>query len=622
MQKEKLFEKIRSEDVVIWAGAGLSISSGFPSGYKLKEMIYDSLTPMLKQHIGLERSLMDFCEAVVDLNGNRNHLITQLRKIFLTAPPTPSDVHQKIAQIPHFRYIFTTNYDRLIEQAMTNATPITKENQIAYLENDGQTKIFKMHGDFSDPDSIVITTSDYNNMYVNGTLNNLIWNQAKAILATKTVLFLGYGVEDTNVLVLLDSISSALGNNRKEFYLVAPGMDELRKIQLDKRNIKYIDSTAETLIDELLNNIKANITFDLHSKKVSAETLGKFMENFECSPVLQSNGGNFEIVEIKTKAPAVMVGNIDILDKTKQAEFSSHLEENPLKPFVLKAKDLKPVIFSFSGILLDIMHSAEQIEITRMPTNQGFVEITFADGTEFQTYGSLFTGKLGLVINLKFTAGEITVKLNKKNEGILVNMESNHNNKCMDVRTEIEYFSFLTSVISGNSFTITTESGKIHNFSNGYKFEDLSEFKDMLEYFNDLKRIETFYQIKFKDFTIWQARKSKKKKDVLMALISEEELPLPLIGNVEIRSDNPLAPEIVSLFKVPGKKEYFECIINDNETFDLHGHQFDVGRKEITIEDAVCINIEDVQNGGNTLIIKSENSAGKIRYGKSEVMKT
>ncbi|WP_454880914.1 SIR2 family NAD-dependent protein deacylase [Sphingobacterium detergens] len=617
MLKEKLFEKIRSEDVIIWAGAGLSMSSGFPSGYGLKEILYNSLTEGEKKMVGTELSLMELSQAIVDIQGTRNHLVSQLYKIFKGKVGTIGSVHQKLAKIPHFKNIFTTNYDRLLEQAIDNSIAISNEHQIALLESNRGTRIFKMHGDLSDPNSLVITTSDYNAMFRDDKLNNALWGFAKALISTKTVLFLGYGVEDSNFQVLLDGITRALGGNRKEFFFVAPGISDLKQIQLKARNINYIDSTAETLIDELYENILANITSDLHEKKVSADTFGRFMDSHNCIPVLQTNGNSFEIVDIKTNGPIELAANIDFIDQKKVEEFEKHLVEFPSKPFVFNASEIKKLVFSYSGILLDIMRNAEQIEFSRIPTTQGFVEIRFEDGQEFFLYGAIYSRKGSMDVIVKLVSGELTIKLTQKNDGYLVNFHIEHFANCKDVRSEIEFFSFVTTALQKKAFTITTESGKVHTFQ-GSDFKKVTEFDRMLQYFQDLKLIENFFDIRFQNFTISEARKSAHERDVLLSMINDEFLAYPLKENVDITTDKPLSKKVVEHFKIPEEKQYFKCVIVDNEKLTLLGKEFNIGKKEMEIPDATCMNLDEVHSGSNRLILKSEKGVGRIRYRKNE----
>src|ERR1700733_9378037 len=131
MNPESIFELIRSEEAVLWAGSGLSIYAGYPSGVALCETIYDSLSPREKNDIPKNLALPELAEQYVRLKGNkRDDLNMLLRKIFMKKP-CASHVHQTLAKIPHIKTIITTNYDRLFELAYGDKMlPIIRESDL------------------------------------------------------------------------------------------------------------------------------------------------------------------------------------------------------------------------------------------------------------------------------------------------------------------------------------------------------------------------------------------------------------------------------------------------------------------------------------------------------------
>ena len=69
MHVDKLYELVRRENAILWAGSGLSLYAGYPNGQRLNEIIYNSLTPAEKSEIPAEMSLMDMTEQYVRLKG-------------------------------------------------------------------------------------------------------------------------------------------------------------------------------------------------------------------------------------------------------------------------------------------------------------------------------------------------------------------------------------------------------------------------------------------------------------------------------------------------------------------------------------------------------------------------
>ena len=76
MHKENLFNLIRNEEVVIWAGAGLSLYAGYPSGKTLGEVLYSNLSESEKNIINPNSTLPDLAEEIYRIKGgNKNYII-------------------------------------------------------------------------------------------------------------------------------------------------------------------------------------------------------------------------------------------------------------------------------------------------------------------------------------------------------------------------------------------------------------------------------------------------------------------------------------------------------------------------------------------------------------------
>src|SRR5690606_18092281 len=109
----ELFKLIRDEQVCLWVGAGSSLYAGYPSANGLKVRIQQELDE-LNVHSGKE--LIDIAEAFVTKRG-RKELQGLIVKIF-SIEPKDTTYHNILAKIPHFNSIITTNYDKLIENAI------------------------------------------------------------------------------------------------------------------------------------------------------------------------------------------------------------------------------------------------------------------------------------------------------------------------------------------------------------------------------------------------------------------------------------------------------------------------------------------------------------------------
>src|SRR5436305_13164304 len=116
-----------------------------------------------------------------------------------------SKIHELVVTLD-FPIVYTTNYDRNIEAAfeahgrdyvkVANARAIAKTR-------DGVTQIVKLHAEFDDDDSLVITETDYfNRLAFDAPLDVKFQSDALG----KTVLFIGYSMTDLNIRLLLHKL--------------------------------------------------------------------------------------------------------------------------------------------------------------------------------------------------------------------------------------------------------------------------------------------------------------------------------------------------------------------------------------------------------------------------------
>ncbi|WP_071458456.1 SIR2 family NAD-dependent protein deacylase [Bacillus massilinigeriensis] len=254
MSFERLVERVRGNDVVLWVGAGFSLYAGMPSANTLRDLIIDSCTE--DEKIFFEnKSLGEVANTFVELrNGSRNELHKLLQDV-IDIEPTSIWSHQLIAEIPQIDLIVTTNYDKLFEEAYgRDISPIITDIHLPLATK--RTKLFKIHGDINIPESIVITSSDYTDFFRNQ--DKPLWNKIKTLIAEKTVIFLGYSLSDQNINYLFENVISDMGSFQKEPYLIAPKLPSHTKNRLTQKGIHYIDMNGEEFTEKLHSEVKKN----------------------------------------------------------------------------------------------------------------------------------------------------------------------------------------------------------------------------------------------------------------------------------------------------------------------------------------------------------------------------
>ncbi len=282
---EKLIKLVRKEKVSLFIGSGFSIEAGVPSVTTLKELILQELENDEQRQEHKDDSLDVLSEYYVEENclGSRNELISLMKKAFEFEPQCMDD-HKMLASIPHFKTLFTTNYDTLLEDSYPENERNIVRNDVDCTYTDKRTTIYKVHGDFTAPDDVVITTSDYNKFKKASWPNQLMWNDVFSEFLKKHILFIGYSLSDDNVIEIISRISKRVGKNRKQMFLIAPSIKQSHKKKLDKMGVKYYEAVASDFLKELNTSLLENISDDFRHQEVSPETFAIFCHNHKYDP--------------------------------------------------------------------------------------------------------------------------------------------------------------------------------------------------------------------------------------------------------------------------------------------------------------------------------------------------
>ena len=166
----------------------------------------------------------------------------------------PSPMLRALAQLD-FPVVITTNYDQLFEIALRDAgkqprvaiyTPKLEET-IDYRKPTAQSPIvFKIHGDISRPETLVITDEDYIDFVLrmsNKEPYDPLPRRLKVYLTDWTTLFVGYSLLDYNLRLLFKTLRWKIDNaNLPDMYSVDFEPDPLimNVWQSQRRYLKFI----------------------------------------------------------------------------------------------------------------------------------------------------------------------------------------------------------------------------------------------------------------------------------------------------------------------------------------------------------------------------------------------
>ncbi len=170
---DALVENINAGLCVPWCGAGVSFASGLPSWSALAhgfietcvengvgEAEAEELRDLAQR--GLFDDIIEFVRGFLG-EGEYRQVLSKL----LGGPAQPSDIHRHIVSLP-VPAVFTTNYDRLLEQALIEETgkmpTVYTSQEATNLWLQFATKrhfLLKVHGDITRLDTVILTSRDY-----------------------------------------------------------------------------------------------------------------------------------------------------------------------------------------------------------------------------------------------------------------------------------------------------------------------------------------------------------------------------------------------------------------------------------------------------------------------------
>jgi len=620
--KTNLFELISKEDVVLWIGAGLSLYAGYPSGRELKDIIFDKLKEEEKQNIDKNASLPDFTEDIYLRRGeDKNFLIDVITNTF-SVDAKSTEYHDKLAGIPHFKTIITTNYDKLIEDAYGNkAQKFLSSKDLVNIDNK-KVHIFKAHGDFSALDSIVLTKSDYSNFFKEDKKNTTYWSNIKAKMSTSSVLFLGYNYEDSNITTIFDKIIEELSFDHKDCFLVAPKMEDYRVKALEKKKIYYIDSTAENFIDELIDYIENNIVKDFENNNVSAESLKDFALNKDVIMDLNSNGKEYKISSfrganenVKSEVKFSLKGDKDIFSKYK--DFASG---KSFGKFVLTGNQIQDFDVHCGNIRAIASNEISSITLKSIPTSKQITDIVFDDGFELNNISTKIYGSKHLIkFELDLISADISIELFISKSTGRVNYE--HKAICKNVRSEIELFTFLLNIASEKKATIFLEKGKIGPLNFNKEVDMLAMANVYLQYFKGLKIIENYFKIRFTNFEFC----SIDREDILdviyvMKVINGEDIITDCIDDYEITFNEEQFESLKQIFE-KGEFKGSALLEVKKQECTIHNIKIDLGYNKTEILEPVIRNIKSVlSKEDNFALMYSKVNKVKVSFSKDEYL--
>jgi hypothetical protein len=289
-------DDIADGGAAIFAGAGLSVPSGFVN--------WTDLLREIAAELGLDVDRESSLVAVAQYHFNERRNRTRINQKIIdefSAGHSVNENHEILARLPIATY-WTTNYDRMIETALTAAGKVVDvKHSVEHLKTmlRGRTAVvYKMHGDVSAPDQAVLTKDDYEGYFRE---RELFVTALTGDLVSKTMLFVGFSFTDPNIDYVMSRIRVVLRGRTKQHYCilrreVRRAREKLSNFQYRRRQQDYfVKDLARIGIHALMVENYADVTRILQAIETRYRTRTVFISGsaHDFEPWLPDDAGTF-----------------------------------------------------------------------------------------------------------------------------------------------------------------------------------------------------------------------------------------------------------------------------------------------------------------------------------------
>lgn len=604
-QMNALIEQIRKERVVLFLGSGFSLKAGAPSASAICESLKSKLTK--DEQDSLNGNQLDYVSNEFEQMRDRDTLIQTLKKAFTFAP---KDLCNQVAltQIPHFETIITTNYDTLLEDTYGDNCVVVRSAQDCINLPSNKVRIYKIHGDFSATENLIITKNDYRKYFAENSDNSL-WKLVQSFLLTKDVLFIGYSLEDDNVFTMLENIQKDTNQHKENVFLVSPSVIKSKQNKLASLNVKYVDSRAEDFFPMLIQSLNKNIIKDLQRKWVSAETASRYctLHNIQLTTKVlptENKVEKFELTGDKNLLQMHLSTRLDIVDAITRRDYSLFTDTLPsvlnIKGIPVKqisSENMSNFNFEVNGISLYDKNDISAIYVlprySTISTNIKIPAIGFNSDVTIQAYQD------GQIVRctLQTEIYDINATLSAKddNSAFALHFNISFTEKYTNNSEALKWIGFLIAIFDGKEIHIDKLNQTFHgniceedvNFFNGYK-----------QYYQNISEIESLSNSMFDEYNNYTEQNLTHSKYVLCYLKH-----LPLIKPTPNGTDFTCSAINHSQSELPPVQGNY-CILlpqKNNQEFVVNGRVYKIPYQNAFMRNCTLLSIENKDN--NTALL-------------------
>lgn len=222
------------DDAALFIGSGVSLWSGLPSWHTFIRTLIDYAAES-GMKVGMAQSALHdgrLADAADALEISPLEIANLLRTKLGFTTSKPHLIHGLITQLGPTRFI-TTNYDTLLEQQLglegklANFRSVTSSRvaeMADILKASADNFIFKAHGDINDAETMIVSARDYERVMLGS--RNIIRRGLEMLLVSRPILFIGYGLRDPDLNLILRSLTDTFAGNIHHLYAIVGNVSD------------------------------------------------------------------------------------------------------------------------------------------------------------------------------------------------------------------------------------------------------------------------------------------------------------------------------------------------------------------------------------------------------------
>lgn len=207
--------------------------------------------------------------------------------------------------------ILTTNWDDFIQNTFQDFQVEIGQKEAIFADQRSIGELYKIHGCISKPESLIVTSNDYENFIAN---NHYLNAKLLTLFAEYPIIFIGYSLSDPNIELILKNLISCLDS---KLFQIEKLKNRLFFVEWSKEPcIPTFEQSTYTLSSVSIPLIKITA----HDYKDIWEVLSQLPRRLPIKTLRQLQNMVFEFVTQITPTGKVFVNGMEELDSIENLE--------------------------------------------------------------------------------------------------------------------------------------------------------------------------------------------------------------------------------------------------------------------------------------------------------------